>query len=389
MIVLVMYENKAPPKSLAILGSTGSIGQQTLDVVRAHPDKFKIVALTAGHNLELLKSQINEFRPKMYFLQVNPDPITSEYGRRTPLEEIVVHPDVDVVVAAISGTAGLRPVMTALLAGKTIALANKEPLVMAGNLIWSEIKKSSGRILPVDSEHSAIWQCLKGENSRPSKIIITASGGPFLGYPPARLAAVTPEQALRHPSWKMGKKVTIDSATLMNKGLEVIEAHWLFDVKFDQIEILIHPQSIVHSMVVLADGSLKAHLSFPDMRLPIQYALTHPERMANPGLPVLDWDQVHSLQFEKPDLASFPCLNLALQAGRRGGSFPAALCGADEAAVDLFLQRRIPFTGIYEVVQKVLERHDFIENPDLDSIIQVEMWARALAYRLADGGKVQ
>ncbi len=382
-----MSENKLPVKRIAILGSTGSIGLQTLDIVRTHPDKFKIVALSAGNNLALLEKQIAEFQPRMYYHRASQNKLKYGLSRLTPPEEIASHNDVDLVVAASSGTAGLEAVLAAIKAGKTIALANKEPLVVAGEIILAEMKKSGGWILPVDSEHSAIWQCLNGENDRPSRIILTASGGPFLRYQPDQLEKVTPEQALQHPSWKMGRKVTIDSATLMNKGLEVIEARWLFDVTFDQIDILIHPQSIVHSMVVLVDGSVKAQLSFPDMRLPIQYSLSYPERIINENLPKLDWNKVSSLQFEKPDMAAFPCLKLALEAGRKGGTYPAVLCGADEAAVELFLNHKIPFTGIAKLIEKVLKKHKNIEAPVLGDILGAEEWARALAHDLAGRGK--
>jgi 1-deoxy-D-xylulose-5-phosphate reductoisomerase len=382
-----MFENVPAAKRIAILGSTGSIGQQTLDVIRAHPDKFKVTALTAGNNLDLLKSQIAEFQPAMYHHIAAADIVTETNSRYTPLEDIVSDGQVDLVVAAIAGTAGLSPLLAAIRAGKIIALANKEPLVMAGEIVLSEMKKGGGWILPVDSEHSAVWQCMNGENTKPAKIILTASGGPFRNYGMQQLEDVTPEQALQHPSWKMGRKVTIDSATLMNKGLEVIEAHWLFDVTYDQIEILVHPQSIVHSMVVLSDGSVKALLSYPDMRLPIQYALSYPERIANDNLPKLDWSKVNCLQFENPDLASFPCLRLALEAGRKGGTYPAVLCGADEIGVELFLNHKIPFTGIARLIEKTLELHKCNEKPDLANILGAEEWAREQARSLAEGGK--
>jgi 1-deoxy-D-xylulose-5-phosphate reductoisomerase len=382
-----MFENVPPAKRIAIMGSTGSIGQQTLDVIRAHPDKFKVTALTAGNNLDLLKKQIAEFQPIMYHHNGVSNSLAHGHSRYTPLEDIVGHSQVDLVVAAIAGTAGLSPLLAAIRAGKIIALANKEPLVMAGEIVLSEMKKGGGWILPVDSEHSAVWQCLNGENDKPAKIILTASGGPFRNIRLQQQQEVTPEQALQHPSWKMGRKVTIDSATLMNKGLEAIEARWLFDVTFDQIEILIHPQSIVHSMVVLADGSVKAQLSYPDMRLPIQYALSYPERIANDNLPKLDWSKVNCLQFEAPDLASFPCLKLALEAGRKGGTYPAVLCGADETGVELFLNHKIPFTGIAGLIEKTLTHHKCIEKPDLAAILGAEEWAREQARSLAAGGK--
>jgi 1-deoxy-D-xylulose-5-phosphate reductoisomerase len=382
-----MYENVPAAKRIAILGSTGSIGQQTLDVIRAHPDKFKVIALTAGNNLDLLRRQIAEFQPSMYYHGSSAKIMTDGTSHYMPQEDIVCHSDVDIVVAATAGTAGLKPLLAAIKGRKIVALANKEPLVMAGALVLSEMKKGGGWILPVDSEHSAIWQCLNGENDKPAKILLTASGGPFRNFSRQQLDEVTPEQALQHPSWKMGRKVTIDSATLMNKGLEVIEARWLFDVTIDQIEILIHPQSIVHSMVVLADGSIKAQLSYPDMRLPIQYALSYPERIANENLPKLDWSKVNCLEFGYPDLASFPCLSLALEAGRKGGTYPAVLCGADEIAVELFLNHKIRFTGIAELIEKTLALHKCPENPDLADILSAEEWARERALSLAGGIK--
>ena len=255
-----------------------------------------------------------------------------------PLEEIASHPEVDTVVIATSGKAGLHATLAAVKAGKNVAIANKEPLVMAGEIITREAKLHGAKILPIDSEHSAIWQCLNGEPLPPARIILTASGGPFRGYSSAQLAKVTAAQALKHPSWKMGKKVTIDSATLMNKGLEIIEAHWLFNVPIACISVIIHPQSIIHSMVEFADGSIKAQLSYPDMRLPIQYALTYPERVPNADLPKLEWSKIKELTFEQPDFKTFSCPELAIEAAKAGGTSPTVLCAADEIAVDLFLK---------------------------------------------------
>lgn len=376
------------PKKLVILGSTGSIGQQTLDVIRALPHKFKVIGLAAGSNIELLNRQIQEFKPRMVFYQnqeLNPKP---DYCEFVPLEQMACHPDVDLVVIATSGKAGLLPTIEAIRCGKKIALSNKEPLVMAGEIILGEIKKRQNRqpvILPVDSEHSAIWQCLNGEAEKPARIILTASGGPFLNYSLDQMENVTVEQALQHPSWKMGKKVTIDSATLMNKGLEVIEAHWLFEMPYDRIEILIHPQSIIHSMVEMADGCIKAQLSVPDMRFPIQYALTYPERIPNSTLPILKLDQVKNLQFAKPDYHRFPCLRLAIEAGKTGGTYPAVLCGADEVAVDLFLQKRIRLTDIARLVEKVMSMHSPVYHPDFDTIMEAENWARKTVKKLLNG----
>ncbi|MBI2869787.1 MAG: 1-deoxy-D-xylulose-5-phosphate reductoisomerase [Chloroflexi bacterium] len=368
------------PKRLAVLGSTGSIGTQTLDVVRGFPSLFRVTALAGGRNAALLNQQIAEFRPEM--VASTSAALLAGNARRTAVEDMCRHPDVDTVVIAISGLAGLGPTLAAVGAGKTVALANKESLVAAGELIVAEAKRRGAVICPVDSEHSAIWQCLKGEPP-PAGLFLTASGGPFKDLPPADLRDVTPEQALRHPSWRMGPKVTIDSATLMNKGLEIIEARWLFDMPFDKIKVLIHPQSIVHSMVEFADGSVKAQMSFPDMRLPIQYALSYPERLANPALPRLDWDRVRQLDFQPPEAGRFPCLELAAMAGRQGGTYPAALCAADEAAVELFLGGKIRFTDIYRLVARVLEKHQGVAKPDMNDINQADAWARRTALGLA------
>jgi 1-deoxy-D-xylulose-5-phosphate reductoisomerase len=362
-------------KKIAILGSTGSIGRQALDVIRALPHELKVVALTGNKNLELLGRQISEFQPKMFYSSVKPD--ISYGGEFLSAEEIAGHPEVDCVIVATAGNAGLSPTLAALQAGKTVALASKEVLVMAGEIIVREASFHQAQILPIDSEHSAIWQCLQGEESKPQRLFLTASGGPFYHYSQSQLTEVTPEQALQHPVWKMGKKITIDSATLMNKGLEVIEAHWLFSFPFDSIEILMHPQSIVHSMVEFTDGSLKAQLSWPDMRLPIQYALSYPRRWSNSELPRLDWDKINSLNFEPVDYDKFPCLKLAVDAGKSGGTYPAVLCAADEVAVELFLSHRIGFTDIAKVVQKILEQHQNIAQPSMEEILAADAWARA------------
>jgi 1-deoxy-D-xylulose-5-phosphate reductoisomerase len=374
-------------QKIAVLGSTGSIGRQTLDIMRTLPDKFKIVGLAAGENLGLLEKQVNEFEPEMVYYQKSNNRLNAGKYKFVPMEELAAHPDVDVVVIATSGNSGLSSVLAAIRANKKIALANKEPLVMAGDIVLAELKKSRAKILPVDSEHSAIWQCISGETQKPERIILTASGGPFLRYPPAQLAEVTVEQALQHPSWQMGAKVTLDSATLMNKGLEVIEAHWLFDMPYEKIDVLIHPQSIVHSMIELVDGSLKAQLSYPDMRLAIQYALSYPERLSNPTLPRLDWSRVRGLTFEQPNYNVFPCLKLAVESGRAGRTFPAVLCGADEVAVDLFLHKQIPFTDIARLVEEVLKQHQPIEHPGLEDILTADCWAREQARRFTGGVK--
>lgn len=380
-----MNVNNGPIIKIAVLGSTGSIGQQTLEIVRSLPEKFQVIGLAAGNNLDLLEKQINEFKPRVVCYNDRKAKLKADGFLLTPIEEIAGHPEVDIVVVATSGKAGLSSTLTAIKANKKIALSNKEPLVMAGEIILSDMKNSQGWILPVDSEHSAIWQCMNGETLKPARIMLTASGGPFLRYSPSQLAEVTVQQALNHPSWHMGKKVTIDSATLMNKGLEIIEAHWLFDMPYDKIDILIHPQSIVHSMVEMVDGSWKAQLSQPDMRLPIQYALSYPDRLANPTLPRLDWSQIASLVFEQPNYEIFPCLMLAIEAGKRGGTYPAVLCAADEIAVELFLNNRIPFTGIARIIEQVLAKHQSVDRPELDDILAADDWARMEAARLVNG----
>ena len=370
-------------KKIALLGSTGSVGQQVLDVIRAFPEEFEVTGLAGGKNLELLKRQITEFQPKIFYSLVRHD--FGYEGQFIPMEEMASCPEIDLVVVATSGKAGLNSTLAAIKAGKTIALANKEVLVMAGEIIKKEADSHKSRILPIDSEHSAIWQCLAGEEAKPQRLLLTASGGPFYKYSPPQLEEVTVEQALRHPMWRMGRKITVDSATLMNKGLEAIEAHWLFSVPMESIEILIHSQCIVHSMVEFADGSVKAQLGVTDMRLPIQYALSYPQRWPNSELPHLDWHKIQYLNFEPVDYGRFPCLKLALDAGRLGGTYPAVLCAADEVAVELFLDHRISFTDIARVVQKVLEEHKGIDRPSLEQIIAADAWARECAgnfYRI-------
>lgn len=381
-----------PVKWLAVVGSTGSIGRQTLDIVRALPERFRVVGLAGGKNLDLLARQVAEFRPDFVsYSPGNPGNGKAEKrlaalgGEFIPLEALGAHPSVDTVVMATSGRAGLAPTLAAVRAGKHIALANKEALVMAGDIVTAEAQMYGARLLPVDSEHSAVWQCLAGEKQPPSGIVLTASGGPFRGFTPAQLEKVTLKQALNHPSWRMGPKVTIDSATLMNKGLEVIEARWLFDVSFDRIRVLVHPRSIVHSMVEFADGSVKAQLSRPDMRLPIQYALSYPERLSNPQLTPIDWDEFGDLSFSRPDPAAFPCLGLAVEAGRQGGTCPAVLCAADEVAVQLFLAERIRFADIPPLIERVLARHRSTARPSLEEILAADAWARREALEIADG----
>ena len=367
---------------LAILGSTGSIGRQTLDVVRNQSDKFQVVALAAGSNVALLESQIKEFKPK-YIHYANQKSTAINRTKFISLEEMACLPEADIIVLATPGMVGLKAAFQAVQAGKDIAIANKEPLVTAGGLLMKQAEKKGASILPVDSEHSAIWQCLAGEISEPAKIILTASGGPFRTFSSEQLENVTARDALKHPSWNMGKKITIDSATLMNKGLEIIEAHWLFDMPIENIEVIIHPQSIIHSMVEFADGSVKAQLASPDMRLPIQYALSYPERLPNPSLPHIAWDTLKELTFERPDTVRFPCLRLAMSAGKTGGTMATVLCAADEVAVDLFIKGKIGFTDIPAIVETCLEKHKSVPAKSLEVILEIDQWARKLAQTTA------
>ena len=370
---------------LAVFGSTGSIGRQTLEVVRAFPDRFRVVGLAAAQNRALFTEQIQEFRPKFVYLQSEEAVPASEEGEFLTLEGIAGHPEVDIVMMATSGSAGLLPLLTAVRCGKKIALASKEPLVMAGETITKEARLNGARLLPVDSEHSAVWQCLRGEDQKPARLTLTASGGPFWHYSPEQLSGVTVKQALEHPSWRMGPKITIDSATLMNKGLEVIEAHWLFDIPFADISVLVHPQSVVHALVEFSDGSVKAQLGYPDMRLPIQYVLTYPERLPNPELPRLSWDKLSKLDFLPPDDDKFPCLRLAIEAGKRGGTYPTVLCAADEIAVELFLAQRIKFTDIAFLIEQVLEQYQGVDHPTVAEIMTAADWARDKTRQMASG----
>lgn len=367
-------------KRLAVLGSTGSIGRQTLEVVSAFPDRFEVVALACGENVSLLKEQVAEFKPRLVCTELAAGAEEILGATCLPLEEIASHPDVDLVVISTSGKAGLGATIAAIRAGKKVALANKEVLVMAGGIVVAEAQKYDAEIVPIDSEHSAVWQCLNGEERRAvSKLILTASGGPFRQSTLAQLAAVTPKDALNHPTWRMGTKVTIDSATLMNKGMEVIEAHWLFDIPYSQIEVVVHPQSIIHSIVEFVDGSAKAQLSLPDMRLPIQYALTHPERWESPFREGIDFGSIVSFDFEPVDLDRFPCLKLAMEAGERGGTYPAVLSAADEVAVELFLAKKIGFPDIAAVVARTLDCHEVISYPSIEDIFAADTWARETA----------
>ncbi|MGI6128000.1 MAG: 1-deoxy-D-xylulose-5-phosphate reductoisomerase [Planifilum sp.] len=373
---------------IAVLGSTGSIGQNTLSVVREHPEHFDVIGLAAGSNVREMVRQIREFSPRIVSMATPEaaEQVRSEVGEEVRVVsgeegalEVAAHPEVSTVISAIVGSRGLRPTLAAIRAGKTIGLANKETLVMAGAIVMREAEKAGVSILPVDSEHSAIFQCLNGE--RPGdvqRIILTASGGAFRDLSREALESVTREQALTHPNWSMGAKVTIDSATMMNKGLEVIEAHWLFDLPYDRIDVVIHPESIVHSMVEFRDGAVMAQLGTPDMRVPIQYALSYPARLPLTARP-LDLVALGALHFRRADFARFPCLKMAYEAGRAGGTMPAVLNAANEVAVERFLAGEISFLAIEEVIERVLSAHDCIANPTLEAIEEADRWAREQA----------
>ena len=368
-------------KEITLLGSTGSIGTQTLDIVRLFPERVRVRALTAMRNVSLLAEQAAEFRPE--FVVVGDKTREDELRRlmdglevrvlagKKALEEVAALPGVDTVVAAIVGFAGLLPVLAGIRAGKTIALANKETLVAGGAIVSELLKAQEGTMIPVDSEHSAIFQCLVGEPLKAiESLTLTASGGPFRTLEKDSFDSITRKEALRHPNWSMGEKITIDSATMMNKGLEVIEARWLFDVPASNIEVLIHPQSIVHSMVTFKDGSTKAQLGVPDMRVPIQYALSYPERWEAQH-PRVNWQDVPKLDFEAPDPERFPCLNLAFDALAHGGTAPAVLNAANEAAVALFLKDGIRFVEIPRIIEQALERYADSVHPSIDELVAV------------------
>ena len=376
-------------KRLAILGSTGSIGQSALAVVDAHPDKLCVVALAAGNNAERMAEQIARYRPEAVAMVTGaaldrvralgaPLPATAGTGTEG-LIAVATHPGADIVLCASAGTAGLEAVLAAIAAGKRIALANKEVLVMAGALVTAAARAHGVDILPVDSEHNAIHQCLHGRGRAEIKrLILTASGGPFRDHALDALERVSPDAALRHPTWRMGRKITIDSATLMNKGLEVIEAHWLFGVEADCIDVVIHPQSVVHSMVELSDGSIIAQLGVTDMRLPIQYACSYPDRWAA-ALPSLDLARCARLDFEEPAHDRFPCLGLAYRALRRDASLPVVLNAANEVAVGAFLDRRLGFTAIPRVIEQALEAHEGSAVDTLAAVRRLDSWARQYA----------
>ena len=377
-------------KKLSILGSTGSIGKNTLEVISAHPDKFKVVALAVKNNIQILEEQIIKFKPDVVAVfdsaaaecikkkDLSVEVLTGEKG----LSEVAILEDVDMVVSAIVGSDGLVPTYEAVKAGKELALATKEALVMAGQIIMSEAKRQGVKILPVDSEHSAVFQCLNNRDiDEVEKIILTASGGPFLGKSIAELASVTPSDALNHPNWDMGKKITIDSATLMNKGLEVIEAYWLFNVPLEKIDVILHPQSIIHSMVRFVDGSVIAQMSIPDMKGPISYALSYPQRFEG-ILPVLDLAEIRELTFEEPDREKYVSLGLTYDALKEGGTMPCVLNDANEVAVEAFLNEQIPFTGIPQVVSDTMLQHEVLKGDSIEEIMSTSEWAKLKAQEL-------
>ncbi len=378
-------------RTLALLGSTGSIGRSTLDVVRHSQGAFRIAALTAHRNFELLCQQAIEFRPKFIVATDGPESSRFDWSRlpagtellrgSQAVPQVVALPEIDVVVAAVVGSAGLKGTWAALDAGKTVALANKETLVMAGPLVMRLAAERKAKILPVDSEHSAVFQALAaGNRSEVKRIILTASGGPFRSFSRERMEKVTVADALAHPTWQMGPKITVDSATMMNKALEIIEARWLFDLSPEQIEVVVHPQSIVHSMVEYVDGSVLAQLSPPDMKLPIQYALTWPQRTDSPARK-LDLTQALSLEFQPPDEERFPALRLGREVAKAGGTAGAVLNAANEAAVAAFLEGKLAFTQIVPACRSVVENHPFDPAPTLEELLRLDGWARQEVVR--------
>lgn len=382
-------------KGISILGSTGSIGVSALEVVRRNPSRFRVLGLAAGRNVELLSRQVKEFRPMFVSLldrqaaaefeklveACSTVVLWGEEGYRT----IATIEEVETVLSAMVGAAGLLPTLCAIESGKDVALANKETLVMAGGLVMEKASRKGVRILPVDSEHSAIFQCLEGQRREYVKrIVLTASGGPFRLLPPEKMAEVSVEEALRHPNWKMGKKITVDSATMMNKGLEVIEAQWLFGVDVDRVHVVVHPQSIVHSMVEFCDGSVIAQLGVPDMKGPIAYALSHPERLEREE-GFLDFYAVGSLDFAAPDMGRFPCLRLAYEAGRKGGTMPAIMNAANEVAVEAFLGGKIGFMDIAEVIERTMQGLESHEAGSVEDILDADGKARKYAAAYVEG----
>jgi 1-deoxy-D-xylulose-5-phosphate reductoisomerase len=386
-------ENSRKRKHVVVLGATGSIGESALKVARDIPDRMEIVGLAANSNAKKLAATANETRAQSVCLvdETKIDILKREldyepriFAGQEGLREIACLTNAEMVLVAIVGTGGLRPTLAAIEAGKDLAVASKEILVMAGEIVMREARENGVNILPVDSEHNAIFQCLEGKNSLDiRRIILTASGGPFRETPRTDFKSITPEQALKHPTWNMGPKITIDSATLFNKGLEMIEAHWLFGVEMQHVEVVIHPQSIVHSMVEFADGSTLAQLSYSNMCFPIQYAVTWPDRVPN-TLPPLDFSKLSSLEFFTPRYEDFPALNLARRAGETGGTLPAVMNAANEVAVAGFLDRQVRFPDIWRIVGEVMNRHRSVAHPDLDAILQADQWARKEARGMLD-----
>ncbi|MEJ9231091.1 1-deoxy-D-xylulose-5-phosphate reductoisomerase [Peribacillus butanolivorans] len=375
-------------KYISLLGATGSIGQQTADVVRAHPDQFKIVALSAGKNIELVRTYIQEFEPKLVSVQTKEDyhVLKSEFFSKKDIEfmygdegltAVAVYDQATILVNAVIGSVGLYPTLQAIKAKKDIAIANKETLVTAGHLVINEAKKAGVRLLPVDSEHSAIFQALQGEKEKNiERLVITASGGSFRDRTREELKGVTVEEALNHPNWSMGAKITVDSASMMNKGLEVIEAHWLFDLPYDKIDVLLHKESIIHSMVEFHDSSVIAQLGTPDMRVPIQYALTYPDRLPLVGRKRLNLADAGKLHFSDMDFTRYPCLQFAYKAGKMGGTMTTVLNAANEAAVAAFLSGKVSFLEIETLIEKALNQHSVITLPDLETIQEVDLMTR-------------
>ncbi|MPM37482.1 1-deoxy-D-xylulose 5-phosphate reductoisomerase [bioreactor metagenome] len=388
-------------RKIAVLGSTGSIGTQALDVISRYPDRFEAYALVANNQVDRLLEQVRRFKPEVVVIaneskyaalkEALSDLPVKVWAGAEAIEQVVQNTEIDIVLTAMVGFSGLKPTISALKARKTIALANKETLVIAGELITRLALENRAAILPVDSEHSAIFQCLNGEGSNEiEKILLTASGGPFRNFSMSQLQQVTREQALHHPNWNMGAKVTIDSSTLMNKGLEMIEARWLFDVNPSQIEIIVHPQSIIHSMVQFKDRSIMAQLSLPDMRMPIQYAFSYPERITSDVKPV-NFFELSTLTFEKPDTKRFRNLGLAYESIEKGGNMPCIMNAANEIAVELFLQEKIGFLQMSELIEQTLTKTVFIQNPSLEDYIQTDTEAREIALETAKrllGGKI-
>ncbi|MFL2759823.1 MAG: 1-deoxy-D-xylulose-5-phosphate reductoisomerase [Dehalococcoidia bacterium] len=374
-------------KRLSILGSTGSVGTQTLEVVRSHPDQFNVVCLGANRNTNVLKKQILEFLPKAISCDYHKELSDRINFTQTlmSLEQIATHEEIDTVVVATSGNVALIPTFEAIKSGKDIAIANKETIIMAGEQLTNLAKSNSVNLMPVDSEPSAIWQCLRGENKDISKLIITASGGPFRNIPISSLSSVTPTDALKHPTWEMGTKISVDSATMMNKAFEVIEAKWLFDVPWENIEVIVHPESIVHSMVEFSDGSTKAQLSYPDMRVPIQHALFFPERAPTSPVESFDPQKTNSLNFEPLDKNRFPCFDMAIKFATKGGTWPSVLTGADEAAVSAFLNHKIKFTEIQTIIEEAIKDHSSIGAPNTSDMLAASDWGHKQVSDLAEG----